>query len=521
MELLILDTSKYDDPLSNIWHAAPRYTASFLRRRGFDAAVNFMPVLRETCAPTDAAAAALYFELSDDNVAPDLGFLPAWQRSLPAMRFFVGGTTAGQTADALLRGHPEIDGIVVGECDETLADALARLRAHLPITNVPGLRVRGAAFQPRPPIANLDDLGMMVREGLDELFQQVPPAQRVAYLLAGRGCYARCGFCAVPSFTEQSAPGPRWRGRSVGLIVDEMASLAREFGVRRIVFQDDNFFGPGRAGTLRARQFAAEILERRLEVEYFVTCRLNDVDAETLSAMKTSGLVRVGIGIESLNQRSLTLFDKGYRADAIYPALKVVTDIGIACEVNLIFFEPTMGLADVRRNLAFLEYVERHELLAYSDAYPFKTLLVAPWSRVATKLVALGALESDRATCRFLDQGVAALAEFAGRLHARMPIVFKQRSLVGSKERLGPASGETRQAVHEIASQTARLRSWLGLTVLPSYMRAACDIVERNPDGFPASLAELEASFDAKMAVLRRLGRRLEDIVAESAAETC
>jgi radical SAM superfamily enzyme YgiQ (UPF0313 family) len=518
MELLIIDTSKYDDPLSDIWHASARYTASFLRRRGVDAAISFVPVLREEFEPSRAAPLALYFEVSDDNVAPSLCFLAAWRRSLPDTRFFVGGATGSQMADALLCRHPEIDGVVIGECDETLADAMACVKACLAITRVPGLRVRGAEFRARPLIANLDDLGTMVRDGLDELFQRSLPADRVAYLLAGRGCYAACSFCSVPAFIRQSSPGKRWRGRSVGLIVDEMEWVAKDFGVRRFVFQDDNFFGPGQAGQARAREFAAEILRRHLQVEYFVTCRINDVDAGTFRVMKASGLTRLGIGIESLNQRSLTLFDKGYRVHAIYPALEVINDIGIACEVNLIFFEPTMTLADVRRNLDFIEYVENHERLTYSDAFPFKTLFVAPSSRIATKLTEQGALDSDGVTCHFHDRGVAALAEFANRLHARMPVVFKQRSLVGSKDGLR-AVDDTMEALRELTSRTARLREWLGLTVVPRYMRAACDVVEKNPNDFTPGLADLETSFDGKMAMLRRLGKRLEEIVAKRTGE--
>jgi hypothetical protein len=178
-----------------------------------------------------------------------------------------------------------------------------------------------------------------------------------------------------------------------------------------------------------------------------------------------------------------------------------------------------MTLPDVHRNLDFLEYVEKHELLTYSDAFPFKTLLVAPWSPIATKLAAQGALESDGVTCRFHDRGVAALAEFASRLHACIPMVFKQRSLVASKDGLRAANNTT-EVLRELTYQTARLREWLGLAVVPLYMRAACNVVENNPDGLAPGLAELEASFDGKMAVLRRLGRRLEEIVAERTGET-
>jgi len=515
MDLLILDTSKYDDPLSWVWHAAPRYTASYLRRRGIDTDVRFLPVLREAIAPVTPPLLAVYFELADDNVDPSLGFLPAWRHALPDTRIFVGGTTASQTPADLLGRHPEIDGIVVGELDGTLADAITALKERHPINAVAGLRVRGADFRPRQLIADLDALGPMVSDGFDELFGRAPPAERVAYILAGRGCYANCSFCSVPAFAAASAPGKHWRGRSVTRIVDEMESLRDVFSVRSFVFQDDNFFGPGPAGQARARDLASEIIRRRLHVKYFAACRVNDVDADTFSLMKASGLSRVGIGVESLNQGSLSLFDKGYRVEAIYPALETVTRLGIACEVNLIFFEPLMSLADVRRNLEFIDYVDRDEQLIYSDGYPFKTLLVAPWSRVASKLAHLGALESDRRTCRFRERGVGALAEFADRLQSHFPVVFKQSGLVVSKKRFNGTGRDGKDSLHEIASITASLRDWLGLSVVPGYLWEACDAVEERPDDFAPALGALETSFGERMTSLRRLGTRLESIVAE------
>lgn len=516
MDLLILDTSKYDDPLSEVWHASPRYTASFLRRRGVDAAVTFMPVLREGVPAPRTSPLALYFEVSDDNVAPSLDFLPGWRRSLPETRILVGGTTASLMADALLRTHPEIDAVVVGECDETLADTVAQIKAHRPMTQVAGLRVRNGRFQPRTPLRDLDDLGMMARDGLDALFERTPAAERVAYLLAGRGCYADCSFCSVPAFARQSSPRARWRARSVGLIVDEMESFTQTSGVRRFVFQDDNFFGPGQSGQARARELAAEILDRRLKLEYFVTCRVNDVDAPTLRAMKASGLCRLGVGVESLNQRSLSLFSKGYRAEAIYPALEVVNELGIACEVNLIFFEPTMTVADVRLNLDFVEHLAKREWIGYSDGFPFKALHVAPWSPVAARLAELDALEPDRLTLRFQDRRVGALARFADELHACMPRVFKRRSFVEfGDDRRG--TGVSTETARTCARWTNQLRMWLGLTLVPQYLRAACQIVEDHADDFEADLARLAANFDAKMEVVRRFGGRLAEIGLEGA----
>ena len=174
-----------------------------------------------------------------------------------------------------------------------------------------------------------------------------------------------------------------------------------------------------------------------------------------------------------------------------------------------------MTLADVYRNLEFIEYVGRQELLNYSDGFPFKTLHVAPWSPIAARLSEQDVLDADGATCRFRDRRVGALAEFADRLHACMPAIFKQRIVGDSKEGLRMNDGASEPLLAELASGTARLRQWLGLTVVPRYIRSACSAVEKSPRDFHAELDALEAAFDEEMRVLRRLESRLEAILAE------
>jgi hypothetical protein len=516
MELLILDTSKYDDPLSQVWQSSLRYTASYLRRRGIDVAISFVPVLSESFDPSNAAPLVLYFEMSDDNVSPSLSFLAAWRRSVPGTLFLVGGIVGSQIADTLLAQHPELDGVIVGECDQTLAELIASVRSCVPIAQIDGLRVRGGDFKARSLLKDLDDLGMMVHDGLQECFDRMLPDDRVAYLLAGRGCYADCSFCSIPAFAKLSSPGPRRRSRSVGIIVDEMQTLMDVFGVHRFVFQDSNFFGSGKAGQKHARDFAAEILRRKLDVKYFVTCRVDDVEAQTIRTMKESGLACLGIGVESLNQRSLSLFGKRYDVYSIYQALDIICDSGLSCEVNLIFFEPTMTLADVGANLDFIEYVAQRELLTYSDAFPFKTLSVAPWLRIATKLAVQGALDSDRKSFIFHDRRVGALADFADRLQKLTPRIFKRRFLLAKCDRPAASGSDMAAALSELGRCTAQVRDWLGLTVIPRYMREAYSAVMRRPDDFASELAEIETAFAGKMTTLRSLGIRFEEVITAS-----
>jgi radical SAM superfamily enzyme YgiQ (UPF0313 family) len=109
---------------------------------------------------------------------------------------------------------------------------------------------------------------------------------------------------------------------------------------------------------------------------------LNDLDAPTMSALKASGLSAVGVSVESANQESLNLLRKGLRAAAIYPALRMLEELGIRCEVNMIFFDPWLTIEGVRKNLELLDYLTARSAIYDQDSsapVPACTVRL-PWS---------------------------------------------------------------------------------------------------------------------------------------------
>jgi hypothetical protein len=156
-------------------------------------------------------------------------------------------------------------------------------------------------------MTDLDALGNMIHDGLDMMLQD-GIRRRVGYVISSRELL--CGYGSAASAFYHSAPGKPWRGRSVQAVVDELQELGDRFQIRHFIFQDDNFFGPGRAGQERACQVATEILHRGLDIKYFVCCRLNDIKADTLQLMQTSGLSGIGVSVESTSQESLDLLGK-------------------------------------------------------------------------------------------------------------------------------------------------------------------------------------------------------------------
>ncbi len=497
MNLLIVATSSYDDPLALEWHPDLRLTVSYLRANGVDAGYIYMPSAGRADELVqfigDAGPVVLFLHLSEENRTLVMELARACRVAFPKLLVMAGGIPATLDGEALLRDSDCFDYAVLGEREAVLLSVVERIRCGRDLNDLPGLQSR-TFRNPAPALmGDLDALGMMVLDGVPDLLGLT------AFLRSSRGCYGRCSFCGVPGFYGNSHKSG-WRGRSPGIVVDEMEELSHRFGTHDFVFEDDDFIGPGEAGRMRARRFADEIVRRGLKVRYSVCCRLNDVDRPTLEAMKQSGLAAVGVSVESANQSSLNLFRKGQKADAIYGSLGLFEELEIPCEVNLIFFDPYLTLAGARANLELLRYVQGSKFLSYSDAFPFCELMAFPWTPVSRQLRGDGLLVGDGPECRYRDPLVGALASFVRRLRQRIPINFKCRTLFLRTD------DSAAEAMRTIAPG---LRNWVGLVVLPRYVDAACDLLEDPSGDAEGGFAELETKFEGDIAFLREMDGRL------------
>jgi radical SAM family protein len=505
MELLCLATSGYDDPWAAEWHPDLRWTVTYLRRNGVDTGYTYLAAPRDPAGVLDRWTAdppgAVFVEVTEENQGAVLRFLAALRPYWPQTVQVVGGIPATLDGAALLAGSPHLDGCVAGERDRTLVELADRLRTagggHRGVLRgLAGLRTAGAPPLPRPLLPDLDALGPMATDGVGELLAGQPAGERVGYVKASRGCYARCTFCGVPDVYRWSG-GRGWRARSPARVVDDVERLVSGYGTHRFVFQDDNFVGPGEAGQERVRAIAREIRDRDLRIEFAMCCTLGALRGPTLELLQVAGLRRVGMSIESVNPESLALLGKGHRAEHVYPKLRMLEELGLACEVNLIFFDPYTTLAGVRRNLELLAYVRDSRHLAYSDAFPFNELRVFSWSRVRSRLLADGRLlAGDR--WRYTDPAVARLAAFVSALQARTGMVFKRRLLFAPPDANAPPA--SREAVLRLAGG---LRHWVGLTLLPRYVADACDVLERAAgDEAERELAGLAVRFERDLSPL-------------------
>jgi radical SAM superfamily enzyme YgiQ (UPF0313 family) len=112
----------------------------------------------------------------------------------------------------------------------------------------------------------------------------------------GRGCKSRCTFCLWP----HTVGGHRYRTRSAGHVVDEIAWARAAFPAVKEFFFDDDTFTDDRP---RAEAIARE--PGRIGVTWSCNAKAN-VPRETLKVMRDNGLRLFVVGYETGNQQILS-----------------------------------------------------------------------------------------------------------------------------------------------------------------------------------------------------------------------
>ncbi|NIQ38154.1 MAG: radical SAM protein [Proteobacteria bacterium] len=173
----------------------------------------------------------------------------------------------------------------------------------------------------------------------------------------GRGCPYACDFCSVHDLF-----GRRYRPRAVRDIVEELQIT----GAKRVLFSTDNLS----ANRPHLKELFFAITPLGIEWMAESTLRFAQ-DTELLRLASKSGCKLIGIGFDSISQKSLTSIGKNFnRVSQYYDSVRRLHDHGIAVGGSFIFGfdEDREGIAQETLNFsqkAKLDCVSAHILTPY------------------------------------------------------------------------------------------------------------------------------------------------------------
>jgi len=287
----------------------------------------------------------------------------AIKRHQPSAHVTVGGPHASALPLEMLREHPAIDSVAVGEGEQTLLELASRLESGQSLAGLAGLATRAGKVGP-------------ARGRIEQLDTLVPPQEHFAthVVMTSRGCPGRCSYCA-----KEAVWGKPWKAHSVGYVIDLLEKAVARVPVRMLMVKDDTFT----ADKTRALAICEGIRQRGIRFLWSCDTRADALSEELLRAMRLAGCQRISLGVESGSPSVLKAIGKNVTPDRVVQVTKAARRFGIQVRYFMMLGNRGETEATVGESLTFLQQAD-------PDQYVFACLSVYPGTRDWADLEKMG-----------------------------------------------------------------------------------------------------------------------------------
>ena len=303
---------------------------------------------------------------SAPSFASDVKTIEAMKAENPNLKAGLIGAKVAVDAEGSMQSAPAVDFVARNEFDFTIKD----VADDKPWSSIEGLSYRNGQDvivhnADRPILENMDSLPFVT-----PIYQRDLKIENyfIGYLkhpyisiYTGRGCKSRCTFCLWP----QTVGGHRYRTRSVGHVIEEIAWAKQAFPqVKEFFFDDDTFTDD----LPRAEAIAKEL--GKLGVVWSCNAKAN-VPYESLKVLKEGGLRLLLVGYESGNQQILYNIKKGMRVEVAEKFTKDCHELGIAIHGTFIAGLPGETRDTLRETAAWAAKINPHTIqVSLAAPYP-------------------------------------------------------------------------------------------------------------------------------------------------------
>ena len=234
------------------------------------------------------------------------------------------------------------DYVVRGEGEDTLTELIEHLETGESLRDIKGLSYRegdAVIHNPDRPLLQDLDSGPVPDFSLVHNWQK----RTVIPIATSRGCPFGCKFCSVIQMF-----GRKYRFKSIERVMQEIRAVASRKG--HIFFVDDNFA----ADKERTKMLLRRILEEGIQLEWSAQVRTDAAkDPELIDLMSRTGCFTVFVGFESINPRTLSLYNKRQGVDDIIRCIETFRKASIGIHGMFVFGGDTDDIGTIRSTQKF------------------------------------------------------------------------------------------------------------------------------------------------------------------------
>ena len=285
------------------------------------------------------------------QVIPGLTLARQLRRRYPHLHIVVGGSVFNRHAD-LLDDKQQLfkeffHSLIVSEDELPLDHLVSHLKENKPLQTVPNL----IYLEGDKVIRNPKTEALPYEEMVCPTFDQLPlekylmPYPVLPYM-SSRGCYwGKCTFC-THSFIYDS----HYRKENEVRVAEELDHLSKKYKTKYFTFSDEaispNAFN----------RMSKEILKRGVEMRSLGMLKFESGEKESpelFDDVYRAGFLMLFFGLESANDRILSVIDKGCDQETERTVLRHSSEAGIWNHLYLFFGFPTEERAEAEDTIRF------------------------------------------------------------------------------------------------------------------------------------------------------------------------
>lgn len=178
-----------------------------------------------------------------------------------------------------------------------------------------------------------------------EFYKRAPFPQQLGVYVHVPFCASPCAFCAF----YKEAPKRE-------LIEKYLCALKKEWNLRYKGEKIDTFFWGGGTPSLlmpKDLEFIGRIFPKTSTLmEWTVECAPSTLKKEKLQLLKNIGVTRISLGIQSFNEKILSVLGRRHSLRQIYQAYEWIRTLDFDLNFDLMFYIPHQTIADWEKDLS-------------------------------------------------------------------------------------------------------------------------------------------------------------------------